>query len=320
MNTILQNPDNSQNYNRYSYFLNNPLKYVDPSGYNYSCYIDGLKISYNTFRNYMNWMSSEQKELFEKFEYTRDPNNRSDFNFTIQNDDKTNTYYSKHNNRNGFWVEWDGKEKISDYELLSLGFKSNYNYTYARYTQFFEFDLFNWGGGSFNSDNKMIDNILGIGNNLNTGMGYLEGGIGAIQIAMLENRASLPLSIKIGTFSKFRSTYRLLGTTGRVLGRIATYVGAPLSTYMDYKDMQSGQISEGRFAYRTAGTASSIGGGALIGSAYGGPYGAIGGTVIGAGFVAGEFIYDGATYVWNETLWQIHSFENAINSGWYTGR
>ncbi len=30
---VLQNPNNSQNYNRYSYCLNNPLKYVDPSGY-----------------------------------------------------------------------------------------------------------------------------------------------------------------------------------------------------------------------------------------------------------------------------------------------
>ncbi len=32
MNPVLQNPSNSQNYNRYSYCLNNPLKYVDPSG------------------------------------------------------------------------------------------------------------------------------------------------------------------------------------------------------------------------------------------------------------------------------------------------
>jgi len=32
---ILQAPTNSQNYNRYTYALNNPLKYTDPSGYRY---------------------------------------------------------------------------------------------------------------------------------------------------------------------------------------------------------------------------------------------------------------------------------------------
>ncbi len=31
---FITNPANSQNYNRYSYCLNNPLKYTDPSGYN----------------------------------------------------------------------------------------------------------------------------------------------------------------------------------------------------------------------------------------------------------------------------------------------
>lgn len=30
---LLQNPENTQNYNRYSYVLNNPMNMVDPSGY-----------------------------------------------------------------------------------------------------------------------------------------------------------------------------------------------------------------------------------------------------------------------------------------------
>jgi RHS repeat-associated protein len=37
---FLQEPENTQNHNRYSYCLNNPLKYTDPSGYNF---IDGLE-------------------------------------------------------------------------------------------------------------------------------------------------------------------------------------------------------------------------------------------------------------------------------------
>lgn len=35
---FLQNPSNLQNYNRYTYALNNPLKYVDPSGYLHNIY------------------------------------------------------------------------------------------------------------------------------------------------------------------------------------------------------------------------------------------------------------------------------------------
>ena len=31
--TVVPYPANPQNFNRYSYFLNNPLKYVDPSGH-----------------------------------------------------------------------------------------------------------------------------------------------------------------------------------------------------------------------------------------------------------------------------------------------
>ena len=32
----IQDPKNSQSYNRYSYVLNNPLSYTDPSGYSFS--------------------------------------------------------------------------------------------------------------------------------------------------------------------------------------------------------------------------------------------------------------------------------------------
>ena len=35
---VLQDPSNTQNYNRYSYCLNNPFRYYDPSGYEYDDY------------------------------------------------------------------------------------------------------------------------------------------------------------------------------------------------------------------------------------------------------------------------------------------
>jgi RHS repeat-associated protein len=40
---FVQEPGNAQNYNRYSYVLNNPLMYVDPSGYATQDYYEGLR-------------------------------------------------------------------------------------------------------------------------------------------------------------------------------------------------------------------------------------------------------------------------------------
>jgi RHS repeat-associated protein len=54
----IQDPYNSQNLNRYSYCLNNPMKYVDPSGENvWSEYIsnlgrNGYGVDYGTFQDY----------------------------------------------------------------------------------------------------------------------------------------------------------------------------------------------------------------------------------------------------------------------------
>ncbi len=58
---FVQNPSNSQNYNRYSYVLNNPLKYVDPSGYT------ALYPWYETTKNGFRYFK-EFPEMFEDFE------------------------------------------------------------------------------------------------------------------------------------------------------------------------------------------------------------------------------------------------------------
>ena len=59
---IVQDPANSQNFNRYSYALNNPMVYTDPSGYGYNgggssgggyYYIDGVQVSAGMFNGWM---------------------------------------------------------------------------------------------------------------------------------------------------------------------------------------------------------------------------------------------------------------------------
>jgi hypothetical protein len=142
--------------------------------------------------------------------------------------------------------------------------------------------------------------------------GYGEAGLSGVQMGMIEYRQSLSISSKIGTFSNFSTAYRALGTTGKVLGGAATYVGAPLNTYMDYKSMQSGEIGGGRFSYRTAGTAVGIGVGAY--------FGAIPGAVIGGGFWAGEKMYDGYMYWQTQMSIYLTNFENGLKNGWVPGR
>ncbi|WP_241970898.1 RHS repeat domain-containing protein [Pseudidiomarina donghaiensis] len=65
---FVQAPKNSQNYNRYSYVLNNPMSYTDPSGYFFKSLFKGIKkywrviaaavVSYFTFGAASGWASS----------------------------------------------------------------------------------------------------------------------------------------------------------------------------------------------------------------------------------------------------------------------
>ena len=51
----IQEPENSQNYNRYSYCLNNPMKYVDPTGNSiWSTLVAPFEFAYNVFEHGFN--------------------------------------------------------------------------------------------------------------------------------------------------------------------------------------------------------------------------------------------------------------------------
>jgi hypothetical protein len=130
---------------------------------------------------------------------------------------------------------------------------------------------------------------------------------------MLEYRMSLPLSSKIGTLSRFSSTYGGIGKFGGRLG----YVGAGISLISNTSALRTGEIGAGRFGYRLGSLGVSIG----TGTAIGGPWGAAAGAAVGGISAGFEYIYENMLVPgWSEINRQIYNFENGIRNGWYPGR
>ena len=64
VDAYVQSPDNSQNFNRYAYCLNNPLKYTDPSGW----VLVGGTTPRNAFHD--NWSNTYAQPVFEPRDFT----------------------------------------------------------------------------------------------------------------------------------------------------------------------------------------------------------------------------------------------------------
>jgi hypothetical protein len=155
-------------------------------------------------------------------------------------------------------------------------------------------------------------NLQTINSSLNN-IGNLESVFAGIQIAMIENRISLPISSKIGTFSNFRNMYRVLGYGSKLTG----YAGTASTVVSLITDHNDPTISNERFAYRTAGAVTSIGVSALIGAEFGGPYGALAGTTVSSNAWAAEVCYDESVSWLEQTSTYINNIQNSISSGWY---
>lgn len=137
----IQEPFNTQNYNRYGYVLNNPLKYNDPSGesilefiagFIFSTYVHGAAASggeVNPFKwdsnAWINGFSSAASSLG-SYGLTASTNNYID-NYSNKPELGTNTVYSEGNNGNGTGHEYVASGDIHmPTQHNSLGF----NWTY----------------------------------------------------------------------------------------------------------------------------------------------------------------------------------------------
>ena len=116
---FVQNPSNSQNYNRFSYVLNNPLKYTDPSGYNYSYYMDGLPISSRYFRSKMKGFALEFENNIDRIDFVRDPMDKTSSNYSF-NIGLLDKYFTRKNGKYGTWVEYNAPLTLSWSERKTL--------------------------------------------------------------------------------------------------------------------------------------------------------------------------------------------------------
>ncbi|MDD4972400.1 MAG: FG-GAP-like repeat-containing protein [Paludibacter sp.] len=326
---FIQAPENSQSFNRYSYCLNNPLKYTDPSGNSW-------------VGNFLDRLDSSLGRLLGNFGITSFSlgysTNGSFIGMGIgyKNHQDIIVGYSldpKRNFRFGIGTSYSSPYYIGSYEAMDQKIANGIDNARKSYFEvqisgnsYSEDDAFFLPSINISFSSEMINSlsynkpsgrdVLGFMNDVGTGSDYASGVIGLTKIGLLEYRMSLPISSKIGTFSSFSTAYRGLGYASRSLGYVG-YAGGLTGVYLDYKSLQSGEIGLGRFGYRTGSLGLSI----YTGAAIGGPWGAVGGAAVGGFSIGAEYIYDSVLQpLWREVNYQIWNFENALKNGWYPGR
>ena len=132
-------------------------------------------------------------------------------------------------------------------------------------------------------------------------LGYIGGGLSMLDMT----KTGIDIAREYGATSK------LLPIASKVLGP-AGYLGAGVNTVHDVMALQSGDISTGRFSYRTVGTGIGLGVGISVG--------AIPGALVGGLSWAGEQMYDGAIFAIDKISQFFGNCASALNSGqWIPG-
>ncbi len=160
-------------------------------------------------------------------------------------------------------------------------------------------------------DNELMLNST---KQLEQGVNDAQGVLGISMLSLIQYRKSLPLSEKIGTFSRFRSYYGPLSVGAKWAGRGGAALSV-LSLGNDFNSTINGDISVGRFTYRATG----FGAGFATGFYVGGPQGAVLGLAVGSIFNMGEHVYDNVISPgYDNLIYEIGTLERSLNSGqWY---
>ena len=138
----IQDPSNSQNYNRYTYALNNPLKYIDPSGYHHG-----------PVAKPDDWSSSGNGALYLNTWFTNDFNHNPFGNY-----EQSHTY--SYDNFTGTWSNGAGQQ-VSPLEVHANKTWSNeeFNNFVDENSTFYNFtaEYVDSNNGGVEYTNKMVD-------------------------------------------------------------------------------------------------------------------------------------------------------------------
>lgn len=129
------------------------------------------------------------------------------------------------------------------------------------------------------------------------------------RLEMIATRTSQGGLSNVGRSGNLKTIY-WLGQGSKWLGR-AGNAGAVFSVAIDANSVRQGTMSGYRFSYNSTGAVASI----VVGSMYGGPYGAI----VGGIFTGGQMAYDGLIWYGGEVATGASQFNNAWRSGWRPG-
>ncbi len=276
----LLDPENSQHYNRYSYGLNNPLMYMDPSGdelysmpsYNIPTYSFPLynipfnsmsstnMISFLNSFNVANFVSTGYGYLDNLF----NPYSPGDPFLMDKNMQSTNDYLNDIDFNNPNIIELEeivikGKPMT---DLISSPIK----------------DL----TGNVNWD--------GINNSLQVADGFGFGAAMGKQFS-IDYRLSQSLMDRVGMSANIKAI-DFLGTASNWLGTVGN-IGMGIDTILDYQKMQNGYMSNERFGYN---------------------FNPIAGGVVGSSFYVGQQFYDGYMYWAEQMSIGITNFNNWISN------
>ena len=138
------------------------------------------------------------------------------------------------------------------------------------------------------------------------GAGYASEFAGLVQIRLLSYRKSLTIHEKINSAVRFYPLYRGLGTFTKVF-RMASPIAISTGTVMNAYEFYTGDISTGRFAYRTLGTGATA-----VATIYAGP---LAGIATGISFSLGEYGYDKTTPYLNELGREIGGVISELKKG-----